>query len=135
MKGTIKRFYFKKGFGFIENEDGEELFFHYSDFEGPKRLLRSDTAVTFTESEGDKGLCAIDLQIEGYDPSTDPERDQHTQERANKPARAKPAGKKTKRPGGGGSLVTGLVIGFLIGLAVGWAAGYYSIMNMSAVGG
>jgi len=127
MKGTIKRFYFKKGFGFIENADGEELFFHYSDFDGPKKLLRSDTKVTFTESEGDKGLCAIEIKIEGYDPSADPERDQHPQQpRTQKPAQAKPATTRSS----GGSFMGGLVIGFIVGAIVGCAAGYYLIMNM-----
>lgn len=127
MKGTIKRFYFKKGFGFIENSDGEELFFHYSDFDGPKRLLRSDTPVTFTESQGDKGLCAIELQIEGYDPSTDPEREERTLERARKPAAAR---KTASKGSSGGSLITGLIIGLIIG----GVAGYYIALNMP-VGG
>ncbi len=129
MKGTIKRFYFKKGFGFIENEAGEELFFHYSDFDGPKRLLRSDTEVTFTESEGEKGLCAIELQIEGYDPASDPD---HGQE---KPAqnRSQPSkrnqqtsSKSAAAPAGGNSLMTGLIIGLIIGAGI----GYYVALNM-----
>jgi CspA family cold shock protein len=121
MKGTIKRFYFKKGFGFIENDAGEELFFHYTDFDGPKKLLRSDVAVTFTESEGKKGLSATDLQVDSYDPDSDPDREQHEQERAARPPRSKKASNKS-----GSSWVTGLIFGLLIGGAV----GYYLALNM-----
>ena len=31
MKGTVKWFDTKKGFGFITNENGEDTFVHYSD--------------------------------------------------------------------------------------------------------
>ena len=123
MKGTIKRFYFKKGFGFIENGDGEELFFHYSDFDGPKRLLRSDTEVTFNEAEGDKGLYAENIQIEGYDPSADPDYERDAPEGSKKPAKSKPT---SNAGSGGGSLITGLIIGLIIGAA----AGYYIALNM-----
>jgi CspA family cold shock protein len=128
MKGTIKRFYFKKGFGFIENEAGEELFFHYSDFDGPKRLLRSDTEVTFTESEGEKGLCAIELQIEGYDPASDPDHGQErpAQNRSHPPKRNPPASAKpAATPSTGGSLITGLIVGLIIGAGI----GYYVALN------
>lgn len=55
MKGTIKRFFFRKGFGFIENGDGTEYFFHYTDYAGDKRDLRPGVDVEFEPTEGDKG--------------------------------------------------------------------------------
>ena len=33
-QGTVKWFNQKKGFGFIEQEDGEDLFVHYTQVEG-----------------------------------------------------------------------------------------------------
>ncbi len=121
MKGTIKRFYFKKGFGFIENEAGEELFFHYSDFDGPKKYLRADAQVTFTETQGEKGPCAVDIEVEGYDPS---QRDETT----NRPAKqarqtSRPTANQNHAPaskGIGGPLLTGLMIGIVIGATVGY---------------
>jgi len=40
MKGTVKWFDNKKGYGFITEEDGNELFVHYSDIatEGFRKL-------------------------------------------------------------------------------------------------
>lgn len=63
MKGTVQRFYFKKGFGFIEDEDGAEYFFHYTDFNGEKRDIETNTAVSFTAEEGEKGPCATNVSI------------------------------------------------------------------------
>ena len=67
MKGTVQRFYFKKGFGFIEDEEGAEYFFHYTDFNGEKRDIETNTVVNFTAEEGEKGPCATNVSI--YDES------------------------------------------------------------------
>ena len=63
MKGTVQRFYFKKGFGFIEDDAGAEYFFHYSDFNGEKRDIQKDMVVSFTAQEGEKGPCATNVSI------------------------------------------------------------------------
>ena len=126
MKGTIKRFYFKKGFGFIENEDGEELFFHYSDFDGPKKYLRSDSIVEFTQTEGDKGPCAVDIKVEGYVPGSEPAdeprqpRSQPAQNKSPQRGNKQPAKQQPATNGGGSSLMTGLIIGLIIGGATGF---------------
>ncbi len=59
MKGTVKRFYFRKGFGFIEGDQGTEYFFHYTDFTGDKEALRPGLEVDFQAQQGDKGPCAV----------------------------------------------------------------------------
>ena len=59
MKGTVKRFYFRKGFGFIEGDQGTEYFFHYTDFTGDKEVLRPGLEVDFEAQQGDKGPCAV----------------------------------------------------------------------------
>lgn len=54
-QGTIKRLT-DKGFGFISNEGGTDLFFHMSSVQGVRfEDLREGQAVTFDEGRGPKG--------------------------------------------------------------------------------
>ncbi len=59
VEGTIKWFNSKKGFGFIEQETGEDVFVHYSAIEmtGFKTLSEGER-VQFEVEENDKGLSA-----------------------------------------------------------------------------
>lgn len=59
MQGTIKWFNSKKGFGFIEQEAGDDVFVHYSAIEmsGFKTLSEGER-VQFELEENDKGLSA-----------------------------------------------------------------------------
>ena len=58
-QGIIKWFNSKKGFGFIEQEAGEDVFVHYSaiDMSGFKTLSEGER-VQFEIEENDKGLSA-----------------------------------------------------------------------------
>lgn len=57
--GKVKWFDNKKGFGFIEREDGTDVFVHYSNVTGDGfRSLEDGDAVEFEVVEGDKGLQA-----------------------------------------------------------------------------
>ena len=58
-QGTVKWFSNEKGYGFIEREDGDDLFVHYSEItmDGYKTLVQGQ-AVEFEITEGDKGLQA-----------------------------------------------------------------------------
>ena len=57
--GKIKWFDNKKGFGFIEQEDGKDVFVHYSNISGDGfKSLEDGDAVEFEVVEGDKGLQA-----------------------------------------------------------------------------
>jgi CspA family cold shock protein len=58
-EGTVKWFNESKGFGFITQESGKDVFAHYSAIEGEgfKTLAEGDL-VSFDVVEGDKGLKA-----------------------------------------------------------------------------
>jgi cold shock protein len=54
-KGIIKRYEFRKGFGFIVDEkSGEDYFFHKSEWQG-EGPIRKGIAVKFVNRESDKG--------------------------------------------------------------------------------
>ncbi len=60
--GTVKWFNASKGYGFIERDEGEDLFVHYSAIQGEGyRSLDEGQRVEFTVVEGDKGLQAQDV--------------------------------------------------------------------------
>ena len=61
-KGTVKWFNNQKGFGFICDENGKDIFVHYSgvNMEGFKSLNEGD-AVEFDIIEGEKGPQAINV--------------------------------------------------------------------------
>ena len=57
--GTVKWFDTKKGFGFIVNGDGKDVFVHFSSIEGDGfRALKDGETVEYEEIRGDKGLSA-----------------------------------------------------------------------------
>ena len=59
IKGTVKWFDVKKGFGFIQQEDGNDEFVHYSNITGSGfKVLEDGESVEFEVVEGDKGLQA-----------------------------------------------------------------------------
>ncbi len=61
-KGTVKWFNESKGFGFISQEDGTDVFAHYSAIQGNgfKTLAEGDM-VSFDVVEGDKGPKAENI--------------------------------------------------------------------------
>ncbi len=62
VKGTVKWFNDSKGFGFIEQENGPDVFVHFSAISGNgfKSLAEGD-AVTFEVVNGAKGLQAANV--------------------------------------------------------------------------
>ncbi len=62
VKGTVKWFNDSKGFGFLEQESGEDVFVHFSAITGNgfKSLAEGDK-VTFEVVKGPKGLQAANV--------------------------------------------------------------------------
>ncbi len=60
--GTVKWFNGSKGYGFIEREEGEDVFVHYSAIEGDGfRNLEEGQRVEFTIEQGSKGPQAAQV--------------------------------------------------------------------------
>ena len=64
LKGTVKWFNGKKGFGFIERASGGDVFVHYSAIETEGyRTLKEGDDVEFNITEGPKGLQAENVTV------------------------------------------------------------------------
>jgi CspA family cold shock protein len=64
QQGTVKWFNGSKGYGFIERENGEDLFVHYNSIMGEGyRDLGDGQRVEFTVVQGQKGLQAQDVVV------------------------------------------------------------------------
>ncbi len=60
--GTVKWFNDSKGFGFIEREQGEDVFVHFSSIRGEGfKSLDEGQKVEFTLGQGQKGPQALDV--------------------------------------------------------------------------
>ena len=61
-KGTVKWFNSQKGYGFISDESGKDIFVHYSglNMEGFK-VLEDGQSVEFDVIEGEKGPQAVNV--------------------------------------------------------------------------
>ena len=58
-EGTVKWFSDKKGYGFIEQENGQDIFVHYSSIDTPGfKSLNEGDRVSFDVEEGNRGPSA-----------------------------------------------------------------------------
>jgi CspA family cold shock protein len=61
--GTVKWFSAEKGYGFISQDGGQDVFVHYSAIEGGGyRNLEENETVEFEVTQGPKGLQATNVR-------------------------------------------------------------------------
>lgn len=64
MKSRVKWFDNVKGYGFIESEDGHDIFVHYKQIEGEGyKTLREGQQVEFDLAQGEKGPVATNVKL------------------------------------------------------------------------
>lgn len=63
MNGKVRFFNKNKGFGFIENEKGEDFFFHVSFMKNQREQPIEEDQVEFEPSENEKGKIAKNITI------------------------------------------------------------------------
>jgi CspA family cold shock protein len=64
--GTVKWFSSEKGYGFISQEDGPDVFVHFSSIQGEGyKNLEENQKVEFDVTEGDKGPQAANVRLVG----------------------------------------------------------------------
>ena len=63
-RGTVKWFNSEKGYGFIAQENGDDLFVHYSEIQGNGfRSLNEGDTVEFEITDGKKGKQASAVMV------------------------------------------------------------------------
>ena len=63
-QGKVKRLVADRGFGFIETERGDDLFFHHSEVQGASiEELREGQRVEYAVGQGRKGPCATRIRL------------------------------------------------------------------------
>ena len=71
--GKVKWFDPKKGFGFVVNDDGKDVFIHYTSIDGDGfRCLKNGETVEYDQLESDKGLQGRNVRIADIMPKSIP---------------------------------------------------------------
>jgi len=65
-QGSVKWFNSTKGFGFIQQKDGEDVFVHFNAITGDGyKSLDENDKVEYSVTQGAKGLQATDVRVIG----------------------------------------------------------------------
>lgn len=69
MTGKVKWFDVKKGFGFVTDENGNDVFIHFSSIKNGRHYigLNDGDEITFTLKDGKKGPEAADAELVNND--------------------------------------------------------------------
>ncbi len=63
-QGKIKRLVSDRGFGFVEGDRGDDLFFHHSEVQGVTiEELNEGQIVEYEVGHGPKGPCATSVRV------------------------------------------------------------------------
>lgn len=62
-QGTVKWYNVEKGYGFILQDDGQDIFVHKSALENG--MINEGDRVEFVPGEGRKGPCATEVKVVG----------------------------------------------------------------------
>ncbi|HWV72403.1 MAG TPA: cold-shock protein [Pseudosphingobacterium sp.] len=60
--GKVKWFNAQKGFGFIIQEDGTDIFVHFKDVQGGIDAIKDNDQVQFEVADGRKGQQAVNVK-------------------------------------------------------------------------
>ena len=63
MQGKVKWYDAVKGFGFIQSEEGKDVFVHRSGIKDARFGLEADQKVKFETKESDRGPVAFNVEI------------------------------------------------------------------------
>ena len=64
IEGTVKWFNDSKGYGFIEQVNGDDVFVHHSAINGAGfKSLQEGDRVIFETEQGQKGLAAVNVTV------------------------------------------------------------------------
>ena len=63
IEGRVKWFDEKRGYGFIEEEEGDDIFVHYTAIQGGFKTLYEGQRVSFDIENGQKGLAATNVKV------------------------------------------------------------------------
>ncbi len=64
VKGTVKWFNESRGYGFLSQPEGDDIFVHYTAIQGNGfRTLKEGQEVEFTVERGPKGLQASNVTV------------------------------------------------------------------------
>ena len=65
-EGTVKWFNDRKGYGFIQRENGKDVFVHFSSIAGDGfKSLQEGDQVSFDVTEGERGPQAVNVSKQG----------------------------------------------------------------------
>jgi cold shock protein len=104
-QGKVKWFDNKKGFGFIEQNEGADLFVHFSELkdEGFKALYEGDV-VEYTVASNAKGETATEVKVITRNPAAQTDSDSRSNERPQRPQSRKGYGNSGNSGGSGGGV-------------------------------